>query len=104
MKITPVELHQKVFQKSVFGYDPDEVDQYLRQIAGYLETLLSEQMALKDALREKDLQILNYKEREQSLQDAITGAKQMAEKMREDAQREARLIISDAEHKAEALV
>ena len=104
MKITPSQLHQKTFKKSLIGYDPSEVENYLEQVATYLEELLIEKNALQESLREKDLRLAEYKEREQKLQTTIHSAAQMAEKMRDDAQREAKLILQDAEQKAEMIV
>jgi cell division initiation protein len=47
--------------------------------------------------------LLEYKERDKVLKDTITTATQMAERMRTDADREARLIIADAQQKAEII-
>lgn len=104
MKLTPIEVYQKTFNKKMRGYDEKEVDAYLSEIAATFEQLLNEKNSLKDSLREKDLRLAEYKEREQTLQSTIQTASHMAEKMREDAGREAKLIVQDAQQKAEAIV
>lgn len=87
----------------MLGYDPDEVADFLTVIAAQMDALLQERNALRDTIKEKELTILEYKERDQVLKATITSASQMAEKMRGDAEREARLIINDANQKAELI-
>lgn len=104
MKQTPIEIYQKTFNKKMRGYDEKEVETYLNEVAATLEQLLNEKNALKESLREKDLRLAEYKERELTLQSTIQTASQMAEKMREDAGREAKLILQDAQQRADAIV
>jgi cell division initiation protein len=99
-----MEIHQKKFEKKIWGYDPKEVDQFLSELATNIEMLISERNSLREAVREKEMRLIEYKEREQALQNTIQTAAVMAEKMREDAQREATLIINDANQRGEAIV
>ena len=55
-------------------------------------------------MKDKELSLLEYKERDKVLRDTITSAQRMSEKMREDAEREAKIIINDASQKAEMIV
>ena len=103
MKHYPTEVAQKTFERKMLGYDPDEVSDFLTVIAAQMDALLQERNALRDTIKEKELSILEYKERDQVLKVTITSASQMAEKMRGDAEREARLIINDANQKAELI-
>lgn len=103
MKHYPAEVANKSFERKMMGYDPDEVADYLTVIAAQMDALLQERNALREALKEKELSLLEYKERDQVLKTTITSASQMAEKMRADAEREAKLIINDANQKAELI-
>lgn len=103
MKITPVDIAHKTFSKKMMGLDSDEVAEFLQQIANQMETLIHERNALKETLREKELSLLEYKERDQVLQNTIATATQMTERLRTDAEREAKLIIADAQQKAEII-
>ncbi len=85
------------------GFDQDEVMDFLQMIAAQMETLIQERNALKEGLREKDLSLMEYKERDQVLKETIATAGQMAERIRQDADREAKLIIADAQQKAEMI-
>ncbi len=103
MKHYPSEVANKTFEKKMMGYDQDEVSDFLTVIAAQMDALLQERNALRDALKEKELSLLEYKERDQVLKATITSASQMAEKMRADSEREAKLIINDANQKAELI-
>lgn len=103
MKHYPAEIANKRFERKMMGYDPDEVMDYLTVIAAQMEALLQERNALREAIKEKELSLLEYKERDQVLKATITSASQMAERMRGDAEREAKLIINDANQKAELI-
>ncbi len=103
MKHYPTEVAQKTFERRMMGYDQDEVTDFLTVVAAQMEALLQERNALRDTLKDKELNLLEYKERDHVLKLTITSASQMAEKMRADAEREARLIINDANQKAELI-
>lgn len=104
MKITPVDIVNKQFNKKMMGIDPQEVAHFLRVIAEELENLTRERSALREDLRAKELSILEYRERDELLKSTITTATKMSEKVQQDAEREARLILSDAKQQAEIIV
>ncbi len=86
------------------GFDPDEVSQFLRAVAEELESAIHERNRMQEALREKELQLLEYKDRDRILKDTITTAQQMSERIKSDSDREAQMILQDAHHKAEMIV
>jgi cell division initiation protein len=103
MKITPVDLAHKSFTKKMFGIDENEVADFLSQVATTLEDLIHERNSLRDKLREKDMNLVEYKERDNVLKTTITTAGQMADRIRQDSEREGKLIVADAQQKAEML-
>lgn len=103
MRITPIDIAHKSFGKKMMGLDADEVMDFLQQIASQMESLIQERNSLKEAIREKELSLMEYKERDQVLKETIATATQMAERLRQDADREAKLIIADAQQKAEII-
>lgn len=103
MKHYPSEIANKTFERKMMGYDPDDVSDYLAVVAAQLEALMQERNSLREALKEKEMHLLEYKDRDQVLKATITSASQVTEKMRGDAEREARLIINDAQQKAEMI-
>ncbi len=103
MRITPIDIAHKTFNKKMMGLDADEVMDFLQQVATQMEALIQERNAMKEALREKDLNLMEYKERDQVLKSTIATATQMADRLRQDAEREAKLIIADAQQKSEII-
>lgn len=103
MRITPIDIAHRSFSKKMFGIDAEEVTDFLQQIAAQMEALIQERNSLKENIREKDLSLMEYKERDQVLKETITTASQMAERLRQDADREAKLIVADAQQKAEII-
>jgi len=104
MKIAPIDIAHKSFKQKWMGVDGDEVTDFLRAVSDELELLIRERNELRDRLREKELSLMEFKERDQVLKDTIVTAHKMAENIRNDAEREAKLITNDANHKAEIIV
>ncbi len=103
MKITPTDVRHRQFSKGLFGLDEEQVLEFLQIIAGEMESLLQERSNLRESLREREVSILDMRERDRTLQTTIQTASNMSEKIRSDAEREAKLIIADAMQKAEII-
>jgi len=104
MKIAPIDIAHKTFGRKMMGLDPDEVMDFLKEVADEMEALIRERNNLREGAREKELAILEYKERDQLLKNTITTATKMSDKIQTDAEREAKLILADANQKAEMIV
>lgn len=104
MKIAPIDIAHKTFGRKLMGLDPEEVMDFLRTVADEMESLVREKNNLRETLRERELTIVEFKERDELLKTTITTATRMAEKIREDAERESRLIVGDANQKGELIV
>lgn len=104
MRIAPIDIAHRTFHRKMMGFDADEVMDFLRQVADELEMLIKERNSLKETLREKEMSIAEYRERDELLKSTITTATRMSEKMQVDAEREAKLIMHDANQKADMIV
>jgi cell division initiation protein len=104
MKIAPIDIAHKSFSRRFSGLDSDEVSSFLKDIADEMETLIRERNQLKEQSREKDIQMLEYKERDRALKETLMTAHKMTETLRKDAEREAALILNDAQQRAEAII
>ncbi len=103
MRYSPGEIQTKTFDRKMMGYDPDQVENFLIVIAAQIEALMQEKLTLIETIKSKDLDLLNYKDRDQLLQQTMTQATQVTEKMKSDTERECKLIINDAQQKAEMI-
>jgi cell division initiation protein len=104
VKIAPIDIAHKTFTRKVMGLDADEVSDFLRDIADQMEELIRERNTYKESLRQKDIQLMEYKERDDMLKQTIQTAAKMSDGIRGDAEREAKLIVNDAHQKAEMIV
>lgn len=104
MKIAPIDIAHKTFNRKVMGLDADEVADFLRDVADQMEEIIRERNALKEMMRQKDMQIMEYKERDETLKATIQTATKMSDQIRQDAEREAKLIIGDANQKADMIL
>lgn len=104
MKITPIDVSHKSFSKKMFGVDENEVQEFLQQVSAQLEEVIHERNSLRETIREKEINLHEFKERDQVLKNTITTASQMSERIRQDAEREAKLVIADAQQKAEIIM
>ncbi len=104
MKYSGVDIQIKDFSKALRGYDINEVRDFLEQIARQIESVSYENRTLRDKLREKELQILEYRDRESMLKDTMYTAQIVTEDLKKDATREATQILTQAKMKADTLI
>ena len=104
--LTPLDVRKKKgdFSRAMRGYDPARVDEFLDLAAERMEELVRENGALAARVEGLTDSLAEYRDRERALNDALVSAQQLREDMREQAQREAELIIREARGEAERLV
>jgi len=101
VKITPVDVRNQQFGKSFRGYDPSEVDSYLEMVCSTLEDLIKENAELKERLSSVESTLVGYKDLEGNLKAALVTAQKSAEEIRENAAKEAQLLMRETRIKAE---
>jgi len=97
MRLTPLDIRGQEFRRVMRGLDPEEVEQFLATIATEFETLLSEVQELRQRNVELGGHIEEYKSMEKALRDTLLTAEKLMGEAKESAQREAGLIIREAE-------
>ena len=104
MKITPLEIRQKTFEKSLRGYNKEEVAAYLNSLSLVWDRMLDEQEQLKNRLEEAKEEVKKLKEVETTLFKTLRTAEETGASMVEQAQKTAQLSIKEAEMKARQIV
>jgi cell division initiation protein len=104
MPITPVDVHNKEFRRSLWGFNEDEVDEFLDELGADYEAVIRERDALKEQVEGLRQQLLQYKELEENLQRALVVAQSTADEVRQSARKEADLILQEAQAKAQRMV
>jgi cell division initiation protein len=105
MKITPLDIQQQQFKGKLFGgLDQEDVDAFLQTVSQEMEGLSRENSDLKEQVRRNSEAMAEMTSREVQLRDTILAAQKISEEMKANAQKEATLIISEAELKAERIL
>ena len=104
MAITPLELQKAHFSTKMRGYDPGEVDAFLKLLADELTALLTEGDRRERENRELRERVNAAEERQNQLQDALLRGQRVAEEMVAAARQEARLLVKEAELTGDKIV
>lgn len=105
MRLTPLDIRQQQFTVRMFrGLDPQEVDAFLDEVADDYETMLRENALLREQVIAFEERSRGLADREKALQDTLMTAQKMAEEVKENARREAQLIVREAELQGDKLV
>lgn len=104
MRITALDLRRAEFGNRFRGYDPLEVQQLLQLAAGEIESLVRENLALRNDLQDALNKLTEMREKEVLLRETLMEAQRTRQQTRESAQKEAELVIADAEVRARQLV
>ena len=104
--LTPLDVRKKKgdFRKVMRGYDADAVDNFLDEVVARMEELVRENQALAGKTAQMTEAIADYRERERAMNDALVSAQQLREGMREQAQREADLVLREARAEGERII
>lgn len=103
MKITPLDIRQKTFEKKIRGYDKDEVAGFLSYLAQEWEKLVEEKNALKVKYEQAEKEASKLREVEQSLFKTLKTAEDTGASIIEQANKTAELILKEAQMNADAL-
>jgi len=101
MKITPVEIRQHKFNKSLFGYNSGDVDAFINLVADVLETALRQISTTEEGFKTLEKEHSRLAEMESKLRDTLVTAKETSDKAIEDSKEEAKKIIENAQRTAE---
>ena len=104
MKLTPLDIQQQRFPRAFSGYNNKEVHSFLEFVSREVEGLLTETGHLRERIGKQDDDLFRFREREETLKEALITAQRMSEDMKLQAKKEADLIIAEAEMKAERII
>ncbi len=101
--ITPLDIQNKEFKKSVRGYNEAQVDAFLDQIMVDYEQLYKENLDMKEQLERDTKQVEKYQQMEETLKETLVVAQTTADEMRSNAFKKADLTVEEAELKAKEI-
>ncbi len=104
MKTTALDIQQQQFKVKFRGFDVQEVDRFLEQMAEAFEMLQRENEIAQEKIRRIKLESQGYKEREETFKRAMLNSQKVIDQMKINTRKSAELIIADAEVKAEKIL
>nr|WP_154318174.1 DivIVA domain-containing protein [Metabacillus idriensis] len=102
--LTPLDIHNKEFNKGFRGYDEDEVNEFLDQVIKDYEMAIRERKELESKVGELTEKLGHFANIEETLNKSILVAQEAAEEVRRHAQKEAKLIVKEAEKNADRII
>jgi cell division initiation protein len=103
LKLNPLDIYNKEFKKSTFGYNTTQVDEFLDDVGVAYERLLKDLNNLQEENQDLKEKIDNYEDMEAKLQNTLDSIQGTVSERIEQADNEARMIIKEARMKAEKI-
>ena len=104
MRITPLDIQQMVFKVTFRGYDQQEVNRFLEELAQTVESLNRDHAVQQEKITFLEQQLAELKRTEATLSNTLLSAQSLADDVKQNAHREADLVIKEAELKAGELI
>lgn len=104
MRITPIEIRQKTFEKNFRGYEKDEVNAFLLTLSQEWERISDENKELRIRLEATEREVTKLREVESSLYKTLKTAEDTGAHVIEQARVTAELHMKETQLKAEALM
>ncbi len=102
--ITPLDIQNKEFRRSLRGYNEAEVDEFLDDLMRDYEKIYKENLELKDKILVLNEQIDRYNNLENTLKETLIVAQSTADEVIAAAKEKAKSIIDSANIEAKKLI
>ena len=104
MSLTPRNIEEQKFGKTLGGYDRAEVEIFLKRVADEFARIIEENEKLQSTLDEKKAELERCKKIEEDLQKTLLDAHETRRELIEEAKQKADEIIKSAENQAKEIM
>ncbi len=104
MKYTPHSIKNQEFNRSVRGYDKEEVEAFLDKLSDEFENLIEQNENLTKELDQLNKKIKDYQRIEKNLQETLLSAQESSSKAFDSVKKQTAMILKEAELKAAQIV
>jgi len=104
MKLTALDIHHKEFGHALRGYNEEQVDSFLDQVADEFERLFKENIDLSEKIEAANERVRGYQQIEMTLNATLVQAQRSSEEIINKAGAEADAVLRDAELKAKEII
>lgn len=103
MALTPVEIRHLSPGTGLLGYSRGQTDRLFAEIAESFEDVWRERADLADKIEQLETDLVRYRELETLLRTTLVSAERAATELKDQARREADLILSEAQAEVRAI-
>jgi len=103
MALTPVEILHMTPGTGFFGYKRAQTDRLLAEIVTSFEDVWRERADLADKVEQLEADLVRYRELEGLLRTTLVSAERASQDVKEQAKKEAELILTEAHAEARAV-
>lgn len=104
MRVTPLEIRQKTFEKNFRGYQIEEVNAFLQTLSQEWERIMDDNKELRIKLEATEREVTKLREVESSLYKTLKTAEDTGANVIEQARMAAELHLRESQLKAEAML
>ncbi|HSD63969.1 MAG TPA: DivIVA domain-containing protein [Ignavibacteriaceae bacterium] len=104
MKVSPINIKRQEFNKSLRGYDTEEVHAFLEKLADDFDELQKENETIKEELENANVHLAEFRRIEKNLQDTLLKAQDSSAKAIESTKKQTNLMVKEAEIKANQIL
>jgi cell division initiation protein len=104
VRLTPLDIQNHRFPQRMRGYDPAEVESFLKMVGEDYESLVRETETLREQVRTLEARVAGLSANEKTLQDTLVMAQSLAGELKQTAERESEVMVSEAEVRAEKVL
>jgi len=104
MRVTPLDIRQKTFEKNFRGYQMDEVNAFLLTLSQEWERIMDENKELRIKLEATEREVTKLREVESSLYKTLKTAEDTGANVIEQARQTAELHLRESQLKADAIM
>jgi DivIVA domain-containing protein len=102
--LTPLDIRKQEFRKTLRGYETLGVEEFQMRVADALERTIRERSVLEERLAALGEQLRVFREREKAMNEALVAAQQLRQDTRAAAEREAQVIVREAQAEAKRII
>jgi len=103
MALTPVEIRHVKLGRGILGYSRAATDRLLDEITASFEDVWRERADLTDKVEQLEGDLVRYRELESLLRATLVSAERTAAELKDQARREADLIVGEAHSEARSI-
>lgn len=104
MTVTPEDINNKSFDVKMRGFNQNEVKDYLNEVAQTMQQLTDKNRELSEMVKANEEKLKYFTDLKDSLNKSILVAQEAADKVKNNAKKEAEIMVREAQKQATDIV